>query len=97
MYSRNRLQVVRQIGAGAEELQEPAARVGRGLLEPVHQPHRKVADKLTLNKNRNDPSGAGPNTSGTDQPVDAIPMEEMDLWISPARNLLTAVHPEGRK
>ena len=25
----------------------------------------------------------------------AIPMEEMDLWISPARNLLTAVHPEG--
>ncbi len=25
----------------------------------------------------------------------AIPMEEMDLWISPARNLLTPVHPEG--
>lgn len=25
----------------------------------------------------------------------AIPMEEMDLWISPARNLLTAIHPEG--
>ena len=25
----------------------------------------------------------------------AIPMEEMDLWISPARNMLTAVHPEG--
>ena len=25
----------------------------------------------------------------------AIPMEEMDLWISPARNLLTVVHPEG--
>ena len=25
----------------------------------------------------------------------AIPMEEMDLWISPARNILTPVHPEG--
>jgi clan AA aspartic protease len=25
----------------------------------------------------------------------AIPMEEMDLWINPARNILTAVHPEG--
>lgn len=25
----------------------------------------------------------------------AIPMEEIDLWISPDRNLLTAVHPEG--
>ncbi len=25
----------------------------------------------------------------------AIPMEEMDLWINPARNLLTFVHPEG--
>jgi clan AA aspartic protease len=25
----------------------------------------------------------------------AIPMEEMDLWINPSRNLLTAVHPEG--
>jgi clan AA aspartic protease len=25
----------------------------------------------------------------------AISMEEMDLWISPARNLLTPVHPEG--
>ena len=25
----------------------------------------------------------------------AIPMEEMDLWISPARNLLTPMHPEG--
>ncbi|HFA48282.1 MAG TPA: hypothetical protein ENJ95_04605 [Bacteroidetes bacterium] len=25
----------------------------------------------------------------------AIPMEEMDLWIHPARNMLTAVHPEG--
>lgn len=25
----------------------------------------------------------------------AIPMEEMDLWINPARNILTAIHPEG--
>ena len=25
----------------------------------------------------------------------AIPMEEMDLWINPSRNILTAVHPEG--
>jgi hypothetical protein len=25
----------------------------------------------------------------------AIPMEEMDLWVNPARNILTAVHPEG--
>ena len=25
----------------------------------------------------------------------AIPMEEMDLWINPARNMLTPVHPEG--
>lgn len=25
----------------------------------------------------------------------AIPMEEMDLWLNPARNLLTPVHPEG--
>jgi clan AA aspartic protease len=25
----------------------------------------------------------------------AIPMEAMDLWINPARNLLTGVHPEG--
>ena len=25
----------------------------------------------------------------------AIPMEEMDLWISPSRNLLTAIHPDG--
>jgi len=25
----------------------------------------------------------------------AIPMDEMDLWISPARNILTPVHPEG--
>ncbi len=25
----------------------------------------------------------------------AIPMEEMDLWVNPARNLLTFVHPEG--
>ncbi len=25
----------------------------------------------------------------------AIPMEEMDLWISPARNMLTPVHPDG--
>ena len=25
----------------------------------------------------------------------AIPMEEMDLWISPARNVLTPLHPEG--
>jgi clan AA aspartic protease len=25
----------------------------------------------------------------------AIPMEEMDLWINPARGLLTAIHPEG--
>jgi clan AA aspartic protease len=25
----------------------------------------------------------------------AIPMEEMDLWVNPSRNILTAVHPEG--
>jgi clan AA aspartic protease len=25
----------------------------------------------------------------------AIPMEEMDLWINPNRNILTFVHPEG--
>jgi clan AA aspartic protease len=25
----------------------------------------------------------------------AIPLEEMDLWIHPAKNLLTPVHPEG--
>jgi clan AA aspartic protease len=25
----------------------------------------------------------------------AIPMEEMDLWISPNRSLLTPIHPEG--
>ncbi len=25
----------------------------------------------------------------------AIPMEEMDLWINPTRNILTTVHPEG--
>jgi clan AA aspartic protease len=25
----------------------------------------------------------------------AIPMEEMDLWINPARNVLTPIHPEG--
>lgn len=25
----------------------------------------------------------------------AIPMEEMDLWINPTRNILTFVHPEG--
>lgn len=31
----------------------------------------------------------------TEPLLGAIPMEEMDLWINPARNLLTAVHPEG--
>ena len=30
----------------------------------------------------------------TEPLLGAIPMEEMDLWINPARNLLTAVHPE---
>ena len=25
----------------------------------------------------------------------AIPMEEMDLWVNPARGVLTPVHPEG--
>jgi clan AA aspartic protease len=31
----------------------------------------------------------------TEPLLGAIPMEEMDLWINPARNILTAVHPEG--
>ena len=31
----------------------------------------------------------------TEPLLGAIPMEEMDLWINPSRNLLTAVHPEG--
>ena len=31
----------------------------------------------------------------TEPLLGAIPMEEMDLWINPAHNLLTAVHPEG--
>jgi clan AA aspartic protease len=31
----------------------------------------------------------------SDPLLGAIPMEEMDLWISPARNILTPVHPEG--
>lgn len=31
----------------------------------------------------------------SDPLLGAIPMEEMDLWISPARNVLTPVHPEG--
>ena len=31
----------------------------------------------------------------SDPLLGAIPMEEMDLWISPARNMLTPVHPEG--
>jgi clan AA aspartic protease len=25
----------------------------------------------------------------------AIPMEAMDLWVNPARNMVTGVHPEG--
>lgn len=33
--------------------------------------------------------------SDSDPLLGAIPMEEMDLWISPARNMLTPVHPEG--
>jgi hypothetical protein len=31
----------------------------------------------------------------TEPLLGTIPMEEMDLWINPSRNLLTAVHPEG--
>jgi predicted aspartyl protease len=33
---------------------------------------------------------------GDNEPLfGAIPMEEMDLWINPNRNILTFVHPEG--
>ena len=33
---------------------------------------------------------------GDNEPLlGAIPIEEMDLWVNPARNILTAVHPEG--
>jgi hypothetical protein len=31
----------------------------------------------------------------TEPLLGAIPMEEMDLWINPTRNLLTPIHPEG--
>jgi hypothetical protein len=31
----------------------------------------------------------------TEPLLGAIPMEEMDLWLNPARNMLTPVHPEG--
>ena len=36
-----------------------------------------------------------PGDSDVSELLGAIPMEEMDLWISPARNMLTPVHPEG--
>ena len=38
----------------------------------------------------------GPVLPGDSDPLlGAIPMEEMDLWTSPARNVLRPVHPEG--
>jgi hypothetical protein len=36
-----------------------------------------------------------PGDSDVSELLGAIPMEEMDLWISPARNTLTPIHPEG--
>lgn len=32
---------------------------------------------------------------GNEPLLGAIPMEEMDLWVNPARKILTAIHPEG--